>query len=115
MGEGEDSDDSLPDTSPLFPLDEDGDESGNKRNRKNQLELMAPAPDLENDIKGDKVVPKPLPQVTADPLPVSTAQGQRNAQTNQNNLKRRQSATDDSEDTNDENQRSASGDWDGRR
>ena len=82
-------------------MEGDENESGSRRHRQNQLELLTPVPDLENDIKADRVVPKPLPQVTADPLPVPTPlnqrqgqQGQKNTPTNQNNFKRRHSATD---------------------
>ena len=78
----------------------DGDENETK-SRKSQLELLPPPPDLENDIKADRVVPKPLPQVTADPLPVPTPlnqrqgqQGQKTSQTNHTGFKRRHSATD---------------------
>ena len=57
--------------------------------------------DLEGEIKGDRIIPKPLPPVTADPLPVPTPlsqrqgqQNQKNAQITTNNFKRRHSATD---------------------
>ena len=52
--------------------------------------------DLEGEIKGDRIIPKPLPPVTADPLPVPTPlsqrqgqQNQKNAQITTNNFKRR--------------------------
>ena len=57
--------------------------------------------DLEGEIKGDRIIPKPLPPVSADPLPVPTPlsqrqgqQNQKNAQITTNNFKRRHSATD---------------------
>lgn len=60
---GEESDDSLPDTSVLALED---DESRNKRKSKALLELPAPSQDLENDIKAGKVVPKPLPKISTN-------------------------------------------------
>ena len=86
---------------PLSPLDGDENEDRSNRNHRSQLELLSPMPDLESEIKGDRIVPKPLPQVTADPLPVPTPlsqrqgqQGQKNTQVTTNNFKRRHSATD---------------------
>jgi len=57
----ESDDDSIPDTS---PLDGDEEEGSDGKNRKNQELMSLPLPDLECDIKGDRVVPKPLPQVS---------------------------------------------------
>ena len=82
-------------------MDCDENEDRSNRNHRSQLELLAPIADLEEEIKGDRVVPKPLPQVTADPLPVPTPltqrqgqQGPKPVQTNHNSFKRRHSATD---------------------
>ena len=119
----DDSDDSLPDTSPFSLAEGDENEDRSNRNHKSQLDLLEPMADFENEIKGDKIVPKPLPPVTAEPLPVPTPLAQRQGQqgptkpvqTNHNNFKRRHSATDDSEETNDENHRAVTGEWDGRR
>ena len=88
---------------PLSPSNGDENEDRSSRNHRSQLELLAPLEDLETEIKGDRVVPKPLPQVTADPLPVPTPLSQRQGiqtgqkhaqQATQNNFKRRHSATD---------------------
>ena len=86
---------------PLSPIDGDENEDRSNRNHRSQLDLLEPMMDLEGEIKGDRIIPKPLPPVTADPLPVPTPlsqrqgqQNQKNAQITTNNFKRRHSATD---------------------